>query len=182
MTNAGFLESGSDIFGNSEPFISLAEDTYVIVPNSATFEDLTSTLVYDTEYSNAVAEVQYFYEGNYVGETYVKVSGQTPIVFNATDGSLSNSNAASEVISGETTGTEESSAPKPITNEDDNTIFINVKVIIFVVVAIVAVVIGLILFKTISENYHFAKRRIARKRRKRRRTKYDSSEFKNLKF
>lgn len=182
MTNAGFLESGSDIFGNSEPFISLAEDTYVIVPNSATFEDLTSTLVYDTEYSNAVAEVQYFYEGNYVGETYVKVSGQTPIVFNATDGSLSNSNAASDVISGETAGTEENSAPKPITNEDDNTIFINVKVIIFVVVAIVAVVIGLILFKTISENYHFAKRRIARKRRKRRRTKYDSSEFKNLKF
>ncbi len=209
MTNTGFLESGSDIFGNSKPFISLAEDTYVIVPNSASFEDLTSTLVYDTDYSNAVAEVQYFYAGNYVGETYVKVSGQTPIVFNETDGSLSSGNPSSEAISSEVAGTtgdanhtdvevtsevmeeliaeqiassDDVSTNKPITNEDDDTIFINVKVVIIALVVIASIVIGIILFKTISENYHFARRRIARRRRKRRRTKYDSSEFKNLKF
>lgn len=219
MTNTGFLESGSDIFGNSKPFISLADDTYVIIPNSADFGDLTSTLVYDTSYSGAVAEVQYFYEDNYVGETYVKVSGQAPMVFNAEDGSLSTGDkeSSSEVISGEATGDgsipgteadpnhtnmevtseimeeliaeqlaasdeESTSGAKPITNEDGDSIFINVKVIIIIVAVIAAIVIGLLLFRTISENYHFAKRRRARKRRKRRRSKYQSEEFKNLKF
>ncbi len=223
MTNTGFLESGSDIFGNSKPFISLADDTYVIIPNSASFNDLTSTLVYDTDYSGAVAAVQYFYEDNYVGETYVKVSGQTSIVFNSENGSLSmgDSEPASETISGNTTENdalandgnadaasdpnhtnlevtsevmeeliaeqlasddEDVSAAKPVTNEDGDSIFINVKIIIIIVAVVAALVIGVLLFKTISENYHFAKRRIARKRRKRRRTKYDSSEFKNLKF
>lgn len=219
MTNTGFLESGSDIFGNSQPFISLADDTYVIIPNSADFSDLTSTLVYDTSYSGAVAEVQYFYEDNYVGETYVKVSGQTPMVFNAEDGSLStgDNNSSSEVISSEATGEgntpgtetdpnhtnvevtsevmeeliaeqlaaseeEGTSEAKPITNEDGDSIFINVKVIIIIVAIVAALVIGLLLFRAISENYHFAKRRRARKRRKRRRSKYQSDEFKNLKF
>lgn len=199
MENTGFLESGSDIFGNSQPFISLANDTYVIVPNSVEFDELTSKLVYDTDYANAVAEVQYFYEDNYVGETYVKVSGQTPTVFN----SLGNNNSETEEesdanhtdveVSSEVmeeliaeqlnpSETESSENAKPITNEDDDTIYINVKVIIIVVAVIAAIAIGILLFRTISENYHFAKRRIARKRRKRRRTKYDSSEFKNLKF
>lgn len=219
MTNTGFLESGSDIFGNSKPFISLADDTYVIIPNSTDFSDLTSTLVYDTSYSGAVAEVQYFYEDNYVGETYVKVSGQAPMVFNAEDGSLStgeNENF-SEVISSEATDEENTSETetdpnhtnvevtsevmeeliaeqlaaseeegtseaKPVTNEDGDSIFINVKVIIIIVAVIAAIVIGLLLFRAISENYHFAKRRRARKRRKRRRGKYQSDEFKNLKF
>lgn len=215
MTNTGFLESGSDIFGNSKPFISLADDTYVIIPNSADFGDLTSTLVYDTSYSGAVAEVQYFYEDNYVGETYVKVSGQAPMVFNAEDGSLStgNNESSSEVISSEATGEgaetdpnhtdvevtsevmeeliaeqlaaseeEGTSEAKPVTNEDGDSIFINVKVIIIIVAIVAALVIGLLLFRAISENYHFAKRRRARKRRKRRRSKYQSDEFKNLKF
>ena len=218
MANTGFLESGSDIFGNSKPFISLAEDTYVIIPNSATFADLTSSLVYDTDYSGSVAEVQYFYQDYYVGETYVKVSGQNPIVFNTADGSLSEGNLdnavetgsvdiaqndasegdtnpnhtdvviTSEVMEGliaeqlANSGSEDVSESKPVTNEDGDSIFINVKVVLIIVAVIVALAIGLILFKTISENYHFARRRMARKRRKRRRTKYDSSEFKNLKF
>ncbi len=219
MSNTGFLESGSDIFGNSKPFISLADDTYVIIPNSANFDDLTSSLVYNTDYSGAVAEIQYFYEDNYVGETYVKVSGQTPIVFNSADGSLSTGDdeSSSEIFEGAVTnegsipGTETdsnhtnvevtsevmeeliaeqlassdeyvSSESKPVTNEDGDSIFINVKVIIIIVAVLATIIIGILLFKTISENYHFARRRLARKRRKRRRTKYDSSEFKNLKF
>ncbi|MBE5886350.1 MAG: D-alanyl-D-alanine carboxypeptidase [Lachnospiraceae bacterium] len=208
MENTGFLESGSDIFGNSQPFMTLANDTYVIVPNSVNFEDLSSKLVYDTDYANAVAEVQYFYNDNYVGETYVKVSGQTPVVFdNLSDESsgasteAASGNAVSEanpnhtdlevssevleeLISEQLAVSEENAEEnaKPVTNEDEDSVFINVKAIIIIVVAIAAVVIGILLFKTISENYHFARRRIARRRRKRRRTKYDSSEFKNLKF
>lgn len=204
MANTGFLESGSDIFGNSQPFISLADDTYVIIPNSISFEDLESKLVYDTEYNNAVAEVQYFYEDNYVGETYVKVSGQTPVVFNngeeeivpeepASPDSSENSaqtdvevssDVMEELISEQlnTADSDTEETAKPITNENDDAVFINVKVILIIVAVIAAIAIGILLFKTISENYHFARRRIARRRRKRRRTKYDSSEFKNFKF
>ena len=204
MTNTGFLESGSDIFGNSKPFISLADDTYVIIPNSVNFEDLESKLVYDTDYSNAIAEVQYFYEDQYVGETYVKVSGQTPVVFGAqeeippesaatpdaddtsTQTDVEVSDTIMEELISEQLNTSEnlSEEPaKPITNESDNAVFINVKVILIIVAVLAAIAIGILLFKTISENYHFARRRIARRRnKKRRRTKYDSSEFKNFKF
>jgi len=223
MANTGFLESGSDIFGNSKPFISLAEDTYVTIPNSASFNGLTSTLVYDTEQVGAVAAVQYFYEDHYVGETYVKVSGQSPIVFNTTDGSLSMGEDSSETISNNNTGgitqsdeagTQDSSDPnhtdvevtsevmdgliaeqissddseissesKPVTNEDGDSIFINIKVVIIIIAILGVLAILFMVLKNISSNYHFARRRLARKRRKRRRrTKYDSSEFKNLKF
>ena len=226
MTNTGFLESGSDIFGNSKPFISLADDTYVVIPNSASFDSLTSELVYETDYSGSAAEIQYYYEGNYVGETYVKVSGQTPSFFGPTDTELSmeaTANAGSGVIASleasskeEPGSTEETSentsnrteveltsemmeeliaeqlqstettsddGNKPITNEDEDAIFINVKLIIIVIASIAAIVAGIFIFRAISENYHFAKRRIARKRRKRhRRSRYESEEFKNLKF
>ncbi len=206
MENTGFLESGSDIFGNSKPFISLADDAYVIIPNSLSFNDLTSKLVYDTDYADSVAEIQYFYQDNYVGETYVELASQTAEVFQTGAVSSNDANApASENLSNEN-NSENASNPnhtdvevssemleevqeeqsgegaKPITNEDEDNIFINIKMIIIVVVIIVAIVIGLFMFRTISENYHFAKRRLSRKRRKRRRTKYDSSEFKNIKF
>lgn len=204
MTNTGFLESGSDIFGNSSPFISLDKESYVVLPTTADFSDLTSELVYDTNRTDAVAEVQYFYEDNYVGETYVKVSGQTPVIFR-NDADISGDNSPSdstglseenttelivssevmeELISEQLAASEipsEESA-KPITNEDEDNIFINVKVIVIIVACIIVVVLGIFFWRTITQNYHFAKRRMARKRRKRRRTKYDSSEFKNLKF
>ena len=86
---------------------------------------------------------------------------------------------AEQLAASEEEGTSEA---KPVTNEDGDSIFINVKVIIIIVAVISAIVIGLLLFRAISENYHFAKRRRARKRRKRRRGKYQSDEFKNLKF
>ncbi len=177
MANTGFLESGSDIFGNSQPFINLAEDAYVVVPNALSFEDLNSKLVYDTDYAGAVAEVQYFYEDHYVGETYVQVSAQASTVFDSDDGTIStpaDSSAAADA--------EDTAPNKPVTNEDDDNIYINVKVVITIVVVVAAIVIGILLFRTISNNFHFARRRMARKRRRRRRTKYDSSEFKNLKF
>lgn len=191
MENNGFLESGSDIFGNSKPFMSLADDTYVIVPNSVNFEDLSSRLVYDTEHSDSVAKVQYFYHDDvYVGETYVKISGQTPTMFYQTpDASAVEPNTAQtiepstqQMLLQDASQEPATEAPKPITNKDDNNIFINIKIVIIAIVILAVLVIGVLFFRTISENFYFAKRRYARKRRKRNRTRYDSSEFKNIKF
>lgn len=184
MNNSGFFASGADIFGNSTPFISLENESCVILPNDVAFEELTSTLVYDSDYENALATVEYDYRGNNVGRTYLQIQDPALLTF-----SFGEENPVSESISDSVSFESQTSdlqaqedipAPKPVTNEDEDNIFINVKTIVIVLSCIVGVVIIFLVIRSITRNYHFAKKRKAII--KRTRSKYKSSEFDKYKF
>ncbi len=61
----------TDIFGSSKPIISLSKSDYIVVPKTAEFSDLTSTISYETDDPGQVALVNYSYHGEYLGTASV---------------------------------------------------------------------------------------------------------------
>lgn len=190
MDNSGFFATGADVFGNSTPFISLEQESCVILPNGVAFEDLTSTLVYESDYKDALATVEYNYHGNSVGRSYLQIQNPALTTFSF-ENNENTSAPLNESVSTETSdetleplsseeATEEPSKAKPITNNDGNSIFINVKAVIIVLSCIAAALVLFLIIRSIMRNYHFAKKRKAIMRRTR--SKYKSSEFDKYKF
>lgn len=191
MNNSGFFTTGADIFGNSKPFLALEEESYVVVPNTVSFADLNSRLIYESAYANSLATVEYSYRDNVVGRTYLQVQDPTLATF-AFGESGNTQTIGSEAVSSDSSDTapelsdskseseNADTANKPITNNDGNSIFINVKIIIIILSGIVAAVVIFLIIRSILRNYHFARRRRAIMRRTR--TKYRSSEFDKYKF
>lgn len=186
MNNTGFFASGSDIFGDSTPFISLEQKSMVTLPNTLSFQDLESEVTYDSDYSDSVATVSYHYQGNYVGEGYILLSDAGPESFSFGNNEASGTEEpASEtdtekVSEGNSDEKTEEAPPKPITNEDENNIFINVKLIVIILICIVVLIIAVLTVISIVRNYHFAQRRKQIMRKNRRRNRI--SESNELKF
>lgn len=190
MNNTGFFTTGADVFGNSTPFIDLDDTLSVVLPNSVTFEELDSELIYESSYENSLATVEYTYKGNSVGRTYLQI--QDPAFSSFTFGETQTTPAAeasdvSEDAAVADTSEELSAAEaseevskKPVTNNDEDSIFINVKTIIIVLSCIAAAIVIFLVIRSVMRNYHFAKRRKAIMRRTR--SKYKSSEFDKFKF
>lgn len=162
----------------------------VVLPNSVTFEELDSELIYESSYENSLATVEYTYKGNSVGRTYLQI--QDPAFSSFTFGETQTTPAAeasdvsedaavadtSEELSAKEASEEVSK--KPVTNNDEDSIFINVKTIIIVLSCIAAAIVIFLVIRSVMRNYHFAKRRKAIMRRTR--SKYKSSEFDKFKF
>ena len=65
-----FLKTGSDIFGSSQPFLSLNEDSRIILPANVSFEDLSTEISYTAQ--DAVAQIYYSYNGAGLGSALVE--------------------------------------------------------------------------------------------------------------
>lgn len=190
MNNTGFFTTGADVFGNSTPFIDLDDSCSVVLPNGASFEDLTSELIYESSYENSLATVEYSYNGNSVGRTYLQIQDPAFATFafgdEAAPDASDSSDTTSEAFVSDATEEEvlpdpsETQANKPVTNNDEDSIFINVKTIIIILSCIAAAIIIFVVIRSVLRNYHFAKRRKAIMRRTR--SKYKSSEFDKFKF
>ena len=145
-----FFKTGSDIFGNSDPFLELNKDSKIILPNTVPFDDLETTVSYDVE--DAIAEIFYSYANTPLGSTLVEVKDDKQLKYEF------------EHVYVDENG-DTSSEP----NQDDNTIFINVKTVIFVVIGIALALIVIFTLIKISKEYHFGsnkRRKSARRKRK----------------
>ena len=71
IENTGLFYSGNDIFGSSSPILSLNKFDYIILPRTATFDDLDSTISYDNVGSNQAAVITYTYHGAEIGSVRV---------------------------------------------------------------------------------------------------------------
>ena len=69
----GFLQIGNDVFGSSKPILSIDTDSYVIIPNTVSFQDLDSEIDYSQSDENRVAGIEYSYNGMYVGDAYLNL-------------------------------------------------------------------------------------------------------------
>lgn len=162
-----FFDTKDDLFGDSAPLISIENDTYVILPNTAEFSDTVSTLTYaePSADSNVIASINYTYSD-------VPVGG-CDLVFYKSSGPafhFSTSEPAHEIVANAHTGemvTSSGVSTEP--REEVNVIYIDVKKIILGVI-IAAVVIALILLAiTIINNYSFSPRGQSSRRRRSRR-------------
>lgn len=175
IDSTGFFHSSYDIFGNSEPLLSLNQDSYVILPKTVDFEELTSEISYDTEEENAAARIDYYYSGAYVGTATVDLSGKSHAAYDFSSPSLD----SGALVSADTE------------NESANVIFINIKIVLIIIVAIAVFLMILFVIWDVATNYAFISdrrnKRRGRYRRKKRRNrdkgpKLPSSRFDDFNF
>ncbi|MDE5865490.1 MAG: D-alanyl-D-alanine carboxypeptidase [Lachnospiraceae bacterium] len=178
MDNTNFFKADYDIFGNSEPILSIDTSSYVIVPNMADFSALESTINYDISSENSnvqsdesrIAKITYTYNGAYVGETYVNLSDYAKNSY-----SFSAESPA-------TTDTTVSRVETPSPAESENTIFINVKKVLIGILIFATIIICLFILRAIIIHRDNELRRQNRLKRKKYRRERISSGFDDFDF
>lgn len=135
IDNTGLFHSGNDILGSSHPFLALDSEDYIVFPGTASFEDLESTISYDTGVQNQAASITYTYHGvtlGSVGINFTRGKNETYLF-----GMILNTDADA----GKET--------------EESVIFINVTLIL-AVLAIIAVVVFIgLLLHSVLKNYAF---------------------------
>lgn len=170
IDNVTFFQADNDIFGNSKPILSIDTSSYVIVPNMADFSDLDSTINYEMVQDNHVAEINYTYNGTYVGSAYVNLAEYTESAFEfntdpqTTDSSIGKNETASSA------------------NDEDSTIFINIKKVLLGISIFGTIIICLFLIHAIITNRNNARRRKNRIDRKKYRKERIRSNFDDFDF
>lgn len=179
IENTGSFYSGNDIFGSSQPLLSLNKNDCVILPKTVAFEDLTSSISYETTSENQAALITYAYNDVTLGTVSVDLAvskdGQTPFGSaedwtddgsgNA-DGSLNSTNQGN---SGDNTNNS-ADDKKQNTDHDDSKqtgtsfIFINVAKILAWGLGLAAAVLLFFIVRAFLKNYQFSQRRARRRR------------------
>ena len=158
ISDSDLFNTDSDLFFSNDPIIKIDPSDNVIIPNTITFADLTSTLSYETaglEGSDSLlATIQYQYQGQNVGKASITL---TPAVNSSqfeSDAKIVSANAID--------------APEN-TFGGGKIIFINILKVIGIIILILVLLIISIFTYAFCKNYNFARRRRSRINRKRRR-------------
>lgn len=167
---SGFLQTGNDIFGSSKPILTIDNSSFVIVPNTISFDDLDSTIDYDVSNENRVAQIVYTYNDTYVGSAYLELAGDNTSSYEF-DTNPKSTNISVEKSKEETTDSDQS-----------HVIFINVKKVLIIVLSIAFVVILLFILRAFVINNRNARRRQNRVKRKQHRRERIRSNFDDFDF
>ncbi len=161
IRQSNFFNTSTDIFGNSSPILSLNPDSYLIMPGTASFDDLDSEISYETTQEDQVAIINYYYHDVYVGSATVDLAPQT--------------NASREF----TRSPQQAQEPP-----DSDVIVINVQIILIIVLVIALLLIAFFTARSVINNYSF--RRIGGVRRRERgfhkRNRKDGPHFSSSRF
>ena len=162
---SGFLQTGNDIFGSSKPILSIDSDSYVIIPNTISFDDLDTNIDYSISDENRIAQISYSYHDTYVGSAYLNLASDAASTYEF------DTNIETTDVSVERTEPDSS---------HDNTIFINVKKVLVGILVFAGVVILLFIVRAIIMNNRNARRRrnrVKRKQTRRERLHSDLDDF-----
>lgn len=78
IKSSSFFHNSTDILGNSTQLFELNKDSYLIMPKTVTFDDLTSSISYDTASDQALATIDYYYHDVPIGSTTIDLKEQIP--------------------------------------------------------------------------------------------------------
>lgn len=172
VNSSDFFDTDNDIFGSSDPIISIDPNACVVIPNTMDFSDVTSTLTYDSNNDATIATINYFYQDVAVGKADVNLEMD----------SVSSYDFDSPAVTDQ-----QKEEPK------ENIIFINVLKVAVIAAIIVILLVILVMTRSFIKNYHFShhrRRRISlkkvqlnfsnsnkRKRRKRRNSRFGQRDF-----
>lgn len=71
IDDTGFFYSDNNIFGSSKPMLSLNRQDCIILPKTLSFEDISSSISYDTQIPTQAAIITYSYQDTYLGSASV---------------------------------------------------------------------------------------------------------------
>ena len=169
IDNVNFFKADNDIFGNSKPILSVDTDSYVIVPNMADFSDLDSTINYDIDEENHVAQISYSYSDAYVGSTYVNLASNAEAFYEF--------NADPQTTTDITVERDSASS-----DNSENTIFINVKKVLIGILIFAILIISMFMVRAFIINNNSAMHRKNRLKRKKHRRERIRSAFDDFDF
>ncbi len=158
IDNTGLFYSGNDIFGSSQPFLSLNKDDFIVLPRTISFEDAESSISYETGDENQAAVITYSYQGVALGSVRVDFTASRD------DASIFDAPPEGEEGTGSGTDKNGDSEKKPI--------FINVRVILIGCGVLGALLVIWLIAHLVLKNYQISTgsgRKSWRKRNRRRR-------------
>ena len=167
IESTSFLQTGNDIFGSSKAILSIDSDSYVIIPNTITFNDLDSEIDYSVSDENRIAQINYSYNSTYVGSAYLNVAADTISVYEFDTG-IDTTDVSVERAEAESS---------PAT-----TIFVNVKKVLLGILIFAGVIILLFIIRALIVNGTNARRRKNRVKRKQNRRERIHSDFDDFDF
>lgn len=170
IESTGFLQIGDDVFGSSKPILSIDTDSYVIIPNTVTFQDLDSEIDYSLSDENRVAGIEYSYHGMYVGNAYLNLATDNASTYEF-DSNMTSSDVSVEKVE-----------PEAKQKQSQDTIFINIKKVLLGILILAAVVIAIFMIHALIANGRTAKRRNNRVKRKQRRRSSIRTDFDDFDF
>ena len=166
IVSSDFFDTESSIFGSTKSLLELDSSGYCIIPNTASFDDLTYDISYDTEDPQDIAKINYSYEGVYVGGTSLRLLDSGTHEFSFGTASVSGN---VEPVGNTQTDNE----------EKQKVIYVNIKTVIIIgIVAAVILIIILVLWLLFRKNsYSNRRRRNILKRNRRYGSEFDDFDF-----
>lgn len=159
IDNTGMFYNDNDVFGSSKPLLSLNTDDFIVLPQTASFQDTVSTISYDTEEENQAALITYTWNGVEVGTASIDFVNGEDNTFTF--------DAPMQPVETET--------PEETEEEDKPVVFVNILKVLLWIVVIAAVLIVLFLgFLYLRRN---PVKLPGRKRRRRRRYRSQSPSY-----
>lgn len=140
-----FFTTDIDLLGSSKTILSLDKEDYIILPNTISFEELTSKVSYEDANESSVACINYYYKNYLLGKIDVKLALAEPLLFDF--------------------GNQKENTLDIVEKDTQKTIFINVFHILlgFIIVTVFFTIIFSI--QSLSRNKRVAKKRKNRLRR-----------------
>lgn len=161
MDNSNFFDTDTNIFGQTKTLFSIDDSGFVIIPNTITFDNLDSELVYNNDDNEEIlAEIHYSYNGIEVGKTNILVN-------------LQNNNSFEFGKTPVQIETEEAEIDK----EENKVIFLDIRPYLIAAAIIVLLLFIFFIIKAFLKNYNFSKRRQRRLRKKARHYRSDFDDF-----
>lgn len=140
-----FFTRNIDLLGSSKTILSLNKNNYIVLPNTITFEDLTSNVSYDKNDTNSVACINYYYNNYLLGKINVELAIEEPVIFDFSTQKMNTVNI--------------------VETDSQNTIFINVIHLLIGFIILTVLVTILFSIKSFVRNKNSAKRRKNKLRR-----------------
>ncbi len=76
-----FFTTDIDLLGSSKPILELDKNDYIILPNTISFDDVTSKISYDDSSSDEIASIDYYYQNVFLGGISVKLAAEEAPAF-----------------------------------------------------------------------------------------------------
>lgn len=162
MEDSNRFYGGSDIFGNSKPLLTLNKNDYIILPRTASFEDTSSSISYDTGSEEDAAIITYTYHGVTIGTVHVNFS-------------MEESSYSFDTLP------EEQAAPETDA-EEKSVVFINTMRVLIVAGIAAGVLLVVLFVRLILRNYQFSSPIRKRSRRRRWHRRRRSDKFRDYDF
>ena len=140
-----FFTTDIDLLGNSKTILSLNEEDYVVLPNTISFEDLTSEVCYENTKNNSIACINYYYKNHLLGKINVDLAIDKPYIFDF--------------------GNQKYTSLNIVEKENQNTIYINVIHLLVGFILIVIIFTLLFSIQSFTKNKRMAKKRKNRLRK-----------------